>query len=233
MIGSRALFASGGLAVAMLAALLFVPASSMYYRATAGEGCTNCHEMRPNWETWKQSTHRSVSCLACHANDELANARRAERHVRGNVPEQIRVRGLDVVRLMQRCKTCHRQEFADWQAGPHGSAFAKVFLDSKHNSQRLLMDDCLRCHGSYYEGGIRSLVRPVDTKGPWTFADARWADAPVAPCYACHQIHRRGEPLKADRAPRPHPAAAQEIQRPSLAHFDRRELAHVALADLP
>ena len=29
------------------------------------------------------------------------------------------------------------------------------------------MDDCLRCHGMHFEGGIRDLVAPVDTKGPW------------------------------------------------------------------
>jgi hypothetical protein len=232
MIRRHPFLISGSLAVLLLL-LLFKPASSMYYRATKGEGCIGCHEMTPVWEAWKHSSHRSVNCLDCHENNEMANSRRASRHVQGNVPEQIRLKGIDVVRIMERCKNCHRQEFAQWQAGPHGSPFSKVFTDAKHNSQRLLMDDCLRCHGSYYEGGISSLVTPVDTKGPWKFVDRKWADQPVAPCFACHQIHRQGEPLHADRTPRPHPAAEQEIGRPSLAHFDRREMAHVALADLP
>lgn len=209
------------------AGVLAVPASSVYYRATAGEGCTNCHEMRETWETWRDSSHRSVNCLECHdARDEVANARRAARHVSGNVPEQIRIKGIDVVKIMDRCRGCHQQEFAQWQAGPHDAALKKVFLDEKHNRQRLLMDDCLRCHGSYYEGGMRSLVTPMDTAGPWKFVDSKWAGAPAVPCYACHQIHRHGEPLNGA-------VLRAETQRPSLAHFDRREMAHVALADLP
>ena len=31
----------------------------------------------------------------------------------------------------------------------------------------MLMDDCLRCHGMYFEGGVRDVVTAVDRKGPW------------------------------------------------------------------
>ena len=229
------------LAAPVALALLLLPASSVYYRSTAGEGCARCHEIREPYDLWRQSTHRNVSCSACHGDSlttdvafHMGNARRLAKHVRGDVPDQIRIKGLDVVRIAERCKTCHRQESADWQAGPHSSTFSKIFLDQKHNHERLLMDDCLRCHGSYYEGGIRQLVSPIDTRGPWKLTDAQWAGMPVLPCVACHQIHRRGEPLAKPAVPRrPRPATAEEIQRPSLALFDRRELAHVPALDLP
>jgi hypothetical protein len=222
------------------AVLLLVPASSVYYNATAGEGCARCHEIREPYELWRQSTHRSVSCAACHGDAltsgvevEMANARRLAKHAQGDVPEQIRVKGLDVVRMMERCRNCHRQEFADWQAGPHGSTFATIFLDAKQNRQRLLMDDCLRCHGSYYEGGIRQLVAPLDTHGPWKMIDAAWEKQPAIPCLACHQMHKRGEPLAKPSQPRPRPAKEELLQRPSLALFERREMEHVAATDLP
>jgi len=220
----------------VLAPGLIVPASNAYYTATDGEGCTSCHEMRATWQTWKQSSHRNVACLECHGGlrNEPANARRLEKHLSGDIPEQIRMKGIDVARMIDRCKGCHQQEFAQWRNGPHGTPFSHVFLDKKHNSERLLMDDCLRCHGSYYEGGIRDLVRPVDTKGPWTFKDPEWGNQPVVACYACHQIHRPGEPMPPmTTASRPHAANGEEIARPSLARFDRREMMHVALADLP
>ncbi len=228
------------LAAPLLLAFLLLPASSIYYHSTAGEGCTRCHEIRESFDLWRTSTHRSVSCSACHGGSftldisfHLGNMRRLVKHVGGDVPEQIRIKGLDAVRMLERCKTCHRQEFADWQAGPHSSTFSKIFLDPKHNRQRLLMDDCLRCHGSYYEGGVRQLVTPIDTRGPWRIADTDWTTAPVIACFACHQVHRQGEPLKKPEQLRPRPAAGEELQRPSLALFDRRQMAHVAALELP
>ena len=225
----------------LLALVLVAPASSVYYRATAGEGCASgCHEIRDTYNLWHESTHRSVPCAACHGDAlnsgpqlELANMRRLIRHVRDEVPEQIRIKGIDVVAMTDRCQTCHRQEFADWQAGPHGSTFTKIFLDAKHNRNTRLRDDCLRCHGSYYEGGIGELVMPIDTQGPWQFVDAKWSQQPAIPCLGCHQMHRRGEPLRQRTTPRPHPAKAEEIQRPSIALFDRRTMSHVPLSDLP
>jgi len=134
------------LAAPLLLVLLLLPASSVYYHSTAGEGCARCHEIRESFDLWSQSTHRSVSCSACHGDSlttdvafHMSNARRLVKHMRGDVPEQIRIKDLDVVRMLERCKSCHRQEFADWQAGPHSSVFSKIFLDQKHNHQRLLM----------------------------------------------------------------------------------------------
>jgi hypothetical protein len=94
------------------------------------------------------------------------------------------------------------------------------------------MDDCLRCHGMQYEGGIRDLVTPIDTQGPWKITDARWTNLAAIPCLACHQMHRHGEPLgkqpeRAQRSP-----AREQIYQPSLALFDRREMEHVATANL-
>jgi len=212
--------------------LLVLPASSLYYKWTGGEGCARCHEIRANWNSWHESTHRGVSCGACHgdsfsggADFDMANLRRLVKHVTGDVPEQIRIKGLDTFPMLTRCQGCHRQEFADWAAGPHGARFAKFFVDAKHNRQRLLMDDCLRCHGTQYEGGIHDLVTPIDTKGPWAFTDRSWTNLPAIPCLACHQMHRRGEPARPGQA-------RDAATRPSLALFDRREMAHVANAEL-
>ncbi len=227
-------------AAALPCLLLLVPASSsIYYKSTAGEGCAGCHEIRANWNSWHESTHRGVACSACHGDSltsgidfHLGNLRRIVKHVSGEVPEQIRVKGLDLTAMMQRCQACHRQEFADWQNGPHGATFAKFFLDRKQNHERLLMDDCLRCHGMQYEGGIRNLVTPIDTKGPWKMTDARWNNIPAIPCLACHEMHRHGEPQSRQPDRMARSSAREAIYRPSLALFDRREMEHVATANL-
>lgn len=234
----RLLWIAGCLA---LAVALVPPASSVYFRATGGEGCaSSCHEIRDTYNLWHESTHRSVACASCHGDAftsgvafELANARRLFRHLGDTIPEQIRVKGIDVATMTDRCRNCHRQEFADWKAGPHGSTFSTIFLDGQHNRATRLRDDCFRCHGSYYEGPIRQLVTPIDMRGPWKFTDAQWSQQPAIPCLACHQMHRRGEPLQGQAKPRPHPATGEEVERPSVALFDRREMQHVPVSDLP
>lgn len=224
-------------AAIMLAGVLFLPATSLYYESSGGESCARCHEIRPTYLTWRNSSHRSIACESCHgglltldARFHINNLHRVAAHLRGGVSEQIRLRGIDVPRMVERCRSCHRQEFADWQSGPHGGAFSRVFLNAEHNRKRLLIDDCLRCHGAYFEGAIRDLVTPIDTRGPWRFLAPEWSERPAVPCLNCHQMHREGAPLK--RADTNQAAAGQELSRPSLALFDRREMAHVPLARL-
>lgn len=217
-----------------LALLLALPGMSLYYRYSAGASCARCHEIEATYRTWRASTHRSVSCGACHgdvltldAGFHLGNLRRLVKHLRGQAPEQIRVRNMDLSRVAERCQKCHQQELAAWQSGPHSATYAKMFLDQKHNKQRLLMDDCLRCHGMHFEGGIQELVAPLNTRGPWKLLVPELANRPAMPCMACHQMHREGQPLK-----RPWvavPGGKQEIFRASLALFDRRELTPVSV----
>ena len=218
-----------GAAVAV--AVLFLPGVSVYYEYTGGDGCARCHEIRPNFTAWSASTHRTVACGKCHESSLAGNLRRVAEHVTGDVPEQIRFTARDVPAMVERCRNCHQQEFAEWQSGPHAVTYARIFLDKEHNSKRLMMDDCLRCHGAHFQGGIRDLVTPVDTRGPWRMAAAGMADMPAIPCLACHQIHRQGRSLK--KWTEGAPGRSQEIVRPSLAIFDRREQTGIPLANLP
>jgi hypothetical protein len=215
-------------------------ASSWYYGGADGSGCARCHEIRPMVDAWSHSSHRKIACKECHGSSFTAevrmhvkNAQRVWLHARGETPEQIHLRHQDVEPLLAQCARCHRQEYADWKSGPHGSLYMSIFLDTKHNANQQLMDDCLRCHAMHFEGGIRDLVTPLDRKGPWTFVRDEYADMPSVPCLSCHQVHREGEPF-AGRAQRVSvDGRAQEVARPSLALYDRRALEHVALERLP
>jgi hypothetical protein len=228
---------TGLLVVALLA---LVPGASMYYESGAGTGCTKCHEMNPPYDLWHTSSHRGVSCADCHGGAltldvafHLTNATRLYWHLKGDLPEQIKIRNIDVPAMVERCQSCHRQELAQWQSGPHSATYARLFLDKPHNQNRLLMDDCLRCHGMHYEGGIRDLVAPLDKTGPWHIVPAGLANSPAIPCLACHGIHRQGAPLRKIDVKGRIPGPSQEINRPSLAFYDRRTQMHIPVTDLP
>lgn len=229
--------------VTALLLLVVLPGGGLiYYQTSAGEGCARCHEIRPSFDMWTNSTHRSIPCADCHggpltldAGFHANNLRRVVRHVRDEVPAQILVMSWrDIERITNKCRECHQQEYAAWRTGPHSTTYADIFLDKEHNAKRLLMDDCLRCHGMHFPGSIEDLVTPLATQGPWKLLAPEIARQPAIPCIACHQVHRHGAPLgpRAQRKSRP-PAVTEEIARPSLALFDRRTKVHLAVAGMP
>jgi hypothetical protein len=225
--------------IALGAAIVAFPGASIYYEYSGGKACARCHEIWQPYSDWHTSTHRNIPCGACHgdiftleAGFHINNMRRVVNHLSGDVPEQVRLQTRDVFRVTERCQKCHQQEWAEWASGLHHAAYKEVFLDSKHNHQRLLMDDCLRCHGTHYDGSIRDLVMPIDKQGPWKLRDPALADRPVIVCLNCHTMHHHGDPL-ARPAEKPSTSTTQEVHRPSLALFDRREMQSIPLDELP
>jgi hypothetical protein len=223
-----------------LAILVAVPGASLYYESGNGRGCTNCHEMTAVYERWHASSHRGVSCDKCHGGaltTDVAfhwnNVGRAVAHMKGDLPEQVGFANKYVQEMTSRCRSCHQQEYAAWAAGPHSATYSRIFLDKPHNTKNMLMDDCLRCHGMHFEGGVSEIVGPVNRVGPWRLQQAELTSMPSMPCITCHQMHRQGSTLTkmGDNARVAGPA--QEITRPSLALYDRRSLQSIAVSDLP
>jgi hypothetical protein len=214
-----------GWAAIPLLALFSVPAADLYYTASWGKGCARCHEIRPLFEAWEHATHRRINCVECHPSSLATNLRRVATHLAGQTPERPKLPHAQVLAMMDRCRQCHRQEFAQWQAGPHAATFARIFLDKEHNAKRPLMDDCLRCHGMHFEGSIGELVAPLNRQGPWQLKQANLALQPAIPCLACHAVHRQGAPLSKNGPP--------EKYRPSLGLFDRRSQELIPVGQLP
>jgi hypothetical protein len=215
-------------------------AMSGYYGGSDGSGCVRCHEIRPMANDWGWSAHRNVACAECHGSSFTADVRMHVRnfermwlHRRGEVPEQIRLSHRDISPLVARCGKCHAQQHADWQSGPHGVRYSRIFLDKEHNHSRQLMDDCLRCHGMHYDGGIRDLIMPLDREGPWQLIDAVMHDEPAIPCLTCHSIHAPGDPVPSREKRGEILAVEEETMTPSLAFYDRRGGESVTVPELP
>src|SRR5512146_2620198 len=130
---------------------VLVPGASLYYRYSGGNACARCHEIWQPYRDWHESAHRNVPCADCHgdvfsldAGFHVKNLRRLATHLRGRVPEHVRLKTEDVLKIGERCAKCHRQEYAGWLAGPHNATYSRIFLDVDHNRRTRLMDDCLR-----------------------------------------------------------------------------------------
>jgi hypothetical protein len=204
--------------------------ATQYYTSQHGQGCSSCHEMQDYVAAVHGSPHRNVGCMECHEASMGTKLRHIRVHLMGTWPEAIRLRDTDVFQMVPNCQKCHQQEYATWHAGPHSATYAQIFADPVHNGKRQLMDDCFRCHGMHFNGSVRDLVQPVNTKGPWHIARAGFADQPAMPCQACHWAHREG-PLETRPSARISVAGAPVHD--SLAFFDRRESLHLASQSLP
>lgn len=216
-------FAGIAIGVAALLAVGGTFGASYYYTSQYGHGCASCHEMASYVSAVHSSPHRTTGCMDCHNASSATKLRHMRIHVFGVIPEAIRLRDVDVSEMTTNCQKCHQHEYANWQAGPHSVTYSQIFADPVHNSKRMLMEDCFRCHGMHFNGSIRDLVGPLNTKGPWQVIRSGFADQPAIPCQACHQMHRDGAQ---EIRPASRISAAGTAVSDSLAFFDRRERLH-------
>lgn len=200
--------------------------------------CISCHEIRASHARWTNSVHRAVSCKKCHGGSADSvhalkeNAKRVFYHLAESDHSDMRLSEEQVGRMVAACQSCHPREFAHWCEGGHGTNYAAIFADAKHNKVEQLNDDCLRCHGMFYEGKMSDMVSPLDTRGPWAFADASQAQRPVIPCLACHELHAPGAPFSKAQACAAESTNAPAFRRDTIAFYVRQEKAHFAMDDL-
>lgn len=210
-------------------------------KASSGAYCVNCHEIRPSHDQWAQSAHRNMPCTECHGtllssgwHSLWENSKRAFSHVRWSRDERIGLNEEQVVRMMFRCQQCHRQQYADWSSSGHSLGYGDVFLNPVHNKVEQINEDCLRCHGMFFEGNVADLVTPLETKGPWRLLRTDLARRPVIPCLTCHKIHTRGVPADSPDYSAPAQIASKRVpQERPVGFYDRREKMFVDLERLP
>lgn len=222
-------------AVALLV-LLAIPGASVVYESGGGESCARCHEIAPNYESWRISSHKDVACTACHGDAftldpdfHLGSLRRIAVHFFGELPERIHLRSRDVEDIHLRCQGCHERAASGWSSGGHSATYAQIFLRARHNHSRPLMDDCLRCHGMFQPGDIAIVVTPVNAEGPWTLVEPS-PEVPTIPCLSCHAVH-----VAASGAGDASEAGANSANwtYPSLGLYDRRARQHIHASLLP
>lgn len=204
--------------------------------------CVSCHEIQASHMRWTNSVHRAVSCKKCHGGSADSvhalkeNAKRVFCHLTEADHDDMRLSEAQTVRMMKACQSCHAREFAHWREGGHGKNYAAIFMDEKHNKAEQMADDCLRCHGMFFEGKMSDAITPLDTKGPWRFRDPSLAQRPVIPCLACHNLHAPGspykKPLEMTGMVQSVSTNAPKCRRDTIAFYVRQEKRHFAIDDL-
>jgi len=231
------------LAVSILLLTAFLVGNMGYYAGSSvsGKFCTSCHQIKPAYDHWEQSSHRNFDCKACHGSSftldlrfHSDNLRRLASQFQGAIPDQILLKDSQVDAIVERCRSCHTNKYSLWKASGHSMTYSHVYLDAKHNRKDLLVEDCARCHGMFFEGTVAAVVEPLNREGPWKLTDSSLASRPAIPCLACHQMHSQGHPAQSPQYSKPDSIAhSRTITSASLAFYDRREKRYFAPSSLP
>ena len=204
--------------VFLLLILAFLSFYSHWNATSPTKTCASCHEITHSVDLWSGSTHRNIACKECHGTALSEGLHSFHEkgvmvfsHIGKERHDNIRMSEVQLLDVMQRCKGCHQTEFSKWNSGGHAMNYSEVFLNSAHNKAETIYEDCLRCHGMFYDKGtVMDIIEPLDTAGPWRLKNASLADRPAIPCFACHQVHQPGMP-----------GERQNLETPASLHYSR------------
>ena len=226
------------LALSFLGLAFLFGGYSSWNSANPQRTCASCHEISPSVQKWQHSAHREVGCTECHGT-ALSNgvhslkekANMVFTHLgKGKTPEQIRMTEKQVLEISDKCAECHQSEYAKWKSSGHSANYADIFMNGKHNLDEAPYWACLRCHGMFYEGTIKTLLEnPLAPDGVWKLTDLSKVAQPTIPCLACHQFHTENSPReRTSRFDSPAKIFYERPERnPSIAWYVRGDDRHI------
>jgi hypothetical protein len=202
----------------LLLVVVLLVSYSRWNSASPAKTCAGCHEISHSVDLWAGSTHRNIACKSCHGtalSEDMHSLKEKGAmlfHHTGKIkPEDVIMSEAQRLEVMQTCTGCHQTEYAKWNSGGHAMNYSEVFLNSVHNKAETIYDDCLRCHGMFYDKGtVIDIVEPLDTAGPWKLKNEDLTNRPAIPCFACHQVHKPGDP-----------GIRQNLETPASLHYSR------------
>ena len=211
---------------------------SSWTAANPQKTCASCHEISSSVNEWQHSAHRDVRCTECHGS-ALSNgfhsikekANMVFTHLGKEVNhEDIQMTEKQILDISEKCAKCHQSEYAKWSTGGHSANYSDIFMNGKHNLDEAPYWACLRCHGMFYDGNIKTLIqKPLEADGVWKLNDFSKVAQPTIPCLACHQFHAENTPLeRTARLDLPKEISyARPSRNPSIAWYVRNNHRHI------
>jgi nitrate/TMAO reductase-like tetraheme cytochrome c subunit len=161
--------------------------------------CATCHEMKPQFYTWKASNHSEVDCVSCHVEPGLENELKSKA---GNVKEVYKkytetyIAPIRMPREIpdEACEKCHNINTRKFT--PSGDL---IIPHDKHKTEGI---SCVQCHSGVAHGKIAD--RKVtyksdygkwnDSQGKYLMSDKKYTRPQMDTCMECHKV--RNAPLE-------------------------------------
>ena len=164
--------------------------------ATSSSGfCSSCHEMKPEYYTWKASSHGEVDCVSCHIEPGVKNLAKAKgngivelyRKQTDTYLAPIKMPSLIPDESCERCHNVFKREVT-----PSGDI---IIPHDKHKKEGI---ECVQCHSGVAHGKIaerkvtfKSDYKKWDEKlGSMFMEDTKYIRPDMDTCMKCHEARK-------------------------------------------
>lgn len=162
---------------------------------SSSEFCSSCHEMKPEYYTWKASTHSEVDCVSCHTDPELKNIAKDKAEGVTKLYNNLKSTSAAPIRMTKEipdsaCETCHNVFTRD--VTPSGDL---IIPHDKHKNKDI---ECTQCHRGIAHGKIadRKMTYATDYAkwdqevGTTSMADFKFIRPDMETCMECHKARK-------------------------------------------
>jgi nitrate/TMAO reductase-like tetraheme cytochrome c subunit len=156
--------------------------------------CSTCHEMKPEAETLKASSHSNVECKECHIQSGAVNYAKAKMNGLVQVYEKVTDSYPAPIHMPTKipnstCERCHNMKTRD--VTPAGDI---IIPHEKHLKEGV---QCVDCHSGVAHGDIsdRNVTFKTDydkwndTLGKQMMSDVKFTQPKMEDCISCHKTN--------------------------------------------
>jgi nitrate/TMAO reductase-like tetraheme cytochrome c subunit len=184
------------LTVALLFIVVFFSLGLIGVETTSSSSfCSSCHEMKPEFYTWKASTHSEVDCVKCHIGSGTEEYAKAKANGLMQVYKKATQTYTAPIRMPKEipdsaCESCHDVTKRDVTAS--GDI---IIPHDKHKDKEI---ECIQCHNGVAHGKIadRKMTFQTDYEkwdsktGTAAMADLKFTRPDMDTCIDCHKARK-------------------------------------------
>jgi nitrate/TMAO reductase-like tetraheme cytochrome c subunit len=182
------------LTVLFLGLFLFVGVAGLK-GTSSSEFCASCHEMKPEYYTWKASSHSEVDCVSCHIEPGLENLAKSKAEGVVELYKKTTKTYTAPIRMPDEipdsaCETCHNVSQREVTAS--GDI---IIPHDKHKTEGV---ECIQCHSGTAHGKIadRKMTFQADylkwdeKVGTAAMSEIEWIRPDMDTCMECHKARK-------------------------------------------
>jgi nitrate/TMAO reductase-like tetraheme cytochrome c subunit len=175
--------------------LLFTVGFLGFETTSSSKFCSSCHEMKPEYYTWKASSHSEVDCVNCHTGSSKEDYAKAKANGLVQVFKKATNTYTAPIRMPDKipnsaCEKCHNMDARS--VSPSGDL---IIPHDKHSEKNIA---CIQCHNGIAHGKIasRNITYKTDYSkwdkmlGQQIMKDTKFQRPTMEKCMDCHKARK-------------------------------------------